>query len=427
MVVPEANAASAVRDVSGDARITRVREALALRGAVLGVLATRGEVAPEQRDIAMLRETSTEGWRLLLTAECCALPLAARLRSSGIASSLPAETQRVLIEAQLAETQRVMAARAQLRELDALAAELGIEMIVLKGGAIVAESDREPIDLGDIDLLVTSEAAALVWERLLRDGWRMKTAGGVAATDAAPLAFNHFEPLLPPRDGVPVELHQRVDYARGTAGRRALETRPLAGHRALHRAIGEAAVLTALEHSVIQHPHRRGHLRDLVLLADAMSECAPAVREHIDLSSGDPRYAPELRDMLEQVRALERGERPADAPSIRHAVARKYLVMLGDDRRLCARVPHWWELSHAALERAPLRRARYREMVRAGLTPIPAGSTFAAKTLAARAPRLVGVVARVLRAGYWASVAALSIGAGPLLRRRVSAALRRVD
>jgi hypothetical protein len=161
-----------------------------------------------------------------------------------------------------------------------------------------------------------------------------------------------------------------------------------------------------------------------VLLEDAMSECASEVRERLDLSSGDQRYAPELRDMLEQVHALQRGERPVDPPSVRLAVARKYLVVLGDDRRLSARVPHWWELSHAALERAPLRRARYGEMVRAGLTPVPAGSTFAAKGLAARAPRLVGAAARVLRAGYWASVAALTIAAGPSLRRRVNEALK---
>jgi hypothetical protein len=94
---------------------------------------------------------------------------------------------------------------------------------------------------------------------------------------------------------------------------------------------------------------------------------------------------------------------------------------------LSARVPQWWELSHTALERGPLRRVRYGEMVRAGLTPVPASSAFAVKALAARAPRLIGAAARVLRAGYWVSVVALTIAVGPSLRRRVSAALKPAD
>jgi hypothetical protein len=252
----------------------------------------------------------------------------------------------------------------------------------------------------------------------------MKSSSGVAATDDVTPEFNHYDPLLPPRDGIPIELHHHVQYGRGSVNESALETRPIAGHRMLHRTIGEASVVSTLEHSVIQHPHRRGHLRDLVLLADAIAECAPEVRERIDVSSGDPRYDLELREMLDQVRALGRGERPTDSPSIRRAVARKYLMVLGDDRRLSARVPGWWQLSHAALERGPLRRARYAEIARAGLGPIPPGSTFGPSDLSARAPKLVvNAVARALRAGYWGVVAALMIVVGPRLRRRIDAVL----
>ena len=410
--------------MSDASRIALVRETLALRAAVLGVLAGVADAAIDERDLSTLRATSVESWRLLLTAECCALPLAVRLRAAGAVGSLPEAVRAALAESQLAEMQRVMAARSELRDLDALAAELGIEMIVLKGGAIAAEASRPPLDLGDVDLLVSREAAALVWTRLLHDGWHMKVEGGVAATDDVALDFNHFNPLIPPRDGIPVELHHRHRYGRASTHERAPETRALAGHRVLRRTIGHASVVTALEHSVIHHPHRRGHLRDLVLLADSIAECAPELRDRLDISSGDPRYLPELREMLEQAHALMRGERPADPPSIRRAVTRKYLVVLGDDRRLSARVPGWWTLSHAALERAPLRRARYREIARAGLAPVPAGSTFVVRSLAERAPRLVGAVTRVLRAGYWASIAALTIVAGPSLRRRVEHASR---
>jgi len=410
-----------MRRVSSDARIARVRETLALRDAVLGVFAAPAGVPLDDGDVARLRAAPVESWRLLLKAECCALPLAARLRASGVITSLPAPSQGAITEAQLAETQRVMAARSQLRELDVVASALRIEVVVLKGGAIAADASKQPIDLGDVDLLLTPDAAARMWRRLLEDGWRMKSADGIAATDEVALEFNHFNPLLPPRDGIPVELHQRVQYGRATA--HAIATRPLAGYQALHRAIGESSVVLALEHSVIHHPHRRGHLRDLVLIADAIAECTPEIRERLDPSRGDPRYAIELRDMLDQVLAIGRGERPTDSPSIRLAVARKYLVVLGDDRRLSARVPGWWDLSHVALERGSLRRTRYAQMARAGLGPIPPGSTFRAGALAARAPRLANAAMRVIRAGYWVAVTALSIALGPRLRRRVNAAI----
>ena len=63
----------------------------------------------------------------------------------------------------MAELQRVLAARQLLDELDRVSAELSIPFIVLKGGALVAEGERVPLDLGDVDVSIPSEAALEVW------------------------------------------------------------------------------------------------------------------------------------------------------------------------------------------------------------------------------------------------------------------------
>ena len=72
-----------------------------------------------------------------------------------------------------------------------------------------------------------------------------------------------------------------------------LETRALTGYQALRRPIGAAAVVLLLEHSVVQHPHRRGHLRDLALLTDALRECSDVERAALSSRLGGLRFEPE--------------------------------------------------------------------------------------------------------------------------------------
>jgi hypothetical protein len=394
--------------VTAVSRIALAREALALRGCVLELLAG-AELSGAAE--AAFATGSPRAWRLLVTAESCALPLMARLREGGLLDSLPLDVSGVLAECELAEMQRVMAARSQLRDLDGIAARLGLHAVVLKGGALVVESDRVAVDLGDLDLLVDRDAAALLWERLLSEGWRKKTVSGISATDDD-AGFNHFEPLLPPRDGLPVELHSRARYGSGHRESPAMDTRPLRGLRALSRTVGPAAFVSMLEHSVIKHPHRRGHLRDLVLLGDALRECDPADRPGIAQRLAGSEYEPELRAMLALVEAMERGAAPVDAPSIRSAVARKYLLVQGDDGPMATRIPGWWALSYFPLERPSVRRARYRELARSAFTPIPAGSPFAAKHRVARA----GAV--VVRSAYRCALVLVTVGLGGRIRRR---------
>ncbi len=73
-------------------------------------------------------------------------------------------------------------------------------------------------------------------------------------------------PHLP--GGTKVEVHRRVEYASG-GGVPDDEVRALFGFRTLRHGVGPETVLSILRHSVVSHPHRRGHLRDLVLLSAA--------------------------------------------------------------------------------------------------------------------------------------------------------------
>src|SRR5436190_18877989 len=98
-----------------------VRETLALRRALLPLF-THDRIDAERLDAAAQR--SERSWNLFLTSECCALPLAARLRTAGLLERLPAAIQALIGRRETTELQRVLAARQLLDELDRVSAEL---------------------------------------------------------------------------------------------------------------------------------------------------------------------------------------------------------------------------------------------------------------------------------------------------------------
>ena len=382
---------------------------MTLRRAILPLLSGVPLTSAESE---VLRATPARSWQLLVTAECCALPLMARLRQTGTLGSLPLEVREIVSQAELQEMQRVMAARAELRTIDTIAAALGIEVTVLKGGAVAAETDRPALDLGDVDLLCARGDAARLTRALLDAGWREKHAAGISALGSDDAEFNHFVPLLPPGDGIAVELHQRVDYGGASEATTRDRTRPLRGARALHRFVGAAAVVTSLEHSVIQHPHRRGHLRDLVLLSDAFGECSDDERRALPSLVAGARFATQLGEMLALATSFARGERVEDPPAIQRAVARKYLLALGDDAQLTARVAEWWRISYIALDPPRLRASLYGDLLRSAFARVPRGSRFGAAG------------GWVVRSTYRTALTAVAVAQGPAVRRDVYAVLR---
>lgn len=397
----------------------RVRHALSLRAAVIGLLA---DCAPSAEEREAVLRAPDDAWRILLTCECCALPLATRLRQHALLPALPAATQRRIAAAELAELQRVLAARSTLEALDHACATLGIAAIVLKGGAIAAERRKQPLDLGDVDALVEERDAAALWTRLDALGWRRRSGERMRAVPVR-VDANHLEALVPPCEGLPLELHTRLDYQPRSDGDLPPQTRPLADHRALRRLIGDGAFVTVLRHSVVKHPHRRGHLRDLAMLAEALGECGGETDQIEPGLHPDP-MAPELIAMCDQAHAMAAGRRIVDDPDTRRFVAWKYAAF-AHPAGMLGRLPGWSGLNYLPLERAPTRRSEIARQLRYAVGPVPHTSPFAAlgqRSVDAtnEATPVVGArsLSRVLRVLYRLTLLALLLLASRDIRRR---------
>jgi hypothetical protein len=404
------------------AAVERVRRALALRAAMPGLLAGC-EPSVEERDA--IQRAPEDAWRVLLACECCALPIAARLRQCALLSSLSAAAQRRIAAAELSELQRVLAARSTLEALDRACATLGIVPVVLKGAAIAAERSRPPIDLGDVDALVEERDVARLWTQLDALGWRRASGGRMQATPVRADA-NHFEALVPPGEGLPLELHTRLDYQGAPEAEHPPRIRLLEGRQVLHRLVGPDAVVTALRHSVVKHPHRRGHLRDHVMLAQALAECDGQSDRIERAFDGDP-MAPELIAMCAQARAVAASQRIVDDPHTLRFVAWKYAAF-AQPAGLLGRLPGWSGLNYLPLEREPIRRAEAARQLRYAVGPVPSTSPFAAlgqRSVDARQepvqPASVRRLSRTLRVLYRLALLALLALTSRSIRRRISA------
>lgn len=373
------------------ARNAAIRGALALRAPALVLLAER---APDARARAVLTGASSDAWQLFLVGECCAIPIARALRASGVWDSLPADARAAVSAAEGRETRRVLAAHAALHEVDVVATALGVSPIVLKGGATLAAGTA--VDLGDLDLLLRADDAHVLAHALAGHGYR-EAAGTLVAAGR-----------------LPIELHASVPYAElGEAP----PTVPLAGARALRRLVGPPAVLLLLRHGVVHHPFRRGHLRDLVVLAEALDRCTPADRAQVaDLCAADP-AGPELADTLRLAQAIRDGAPVIDPPAVRRAAAHKYLFVLGTWDRAARVAPRWSGLLCAALERPAMRYAPFWDALRCRAQRDP---RWQVATLVRVAPRLASLVTTAARLPYRGALVAVALLAGPFARHRIS-------
>ncbi len=230
--------------------------------------------------LSLLRRSGSEGLRygeddssaaafdLFLRAERCALPVqrCVGLRHATLSPSL----DRVLTSRATVEIERVLAARAQLLEIERLAQPHGIRPIVLKGG-LLALRPHDPLDLYDVDILVGSRSEADLLATLLdRNG----------QTPMSPPADWHLEPRG--RVGlVNVEIHVGIRCEGDLSGLRA-RAQPIPGFPVFRRLAPADQCRHVLLHSAIHHPFRRGSLREALLLRAALDECD--VADHTTLS-----------------------------------------------------------------------------------------------------------------------------------------------
>ena len=275
-----------------------MRDALRLRAAALDLL---GGGPPDRTRLA---GCSAASWRVFLRTERCALALKARLGGGAHAAIDAAATR---------ELQRVLSARGHLVRIGRLAAAHDMPAIVLKGG-VAALTSAAPVDLHDVDVLVRPDAAPRLALLLEGEGFHATGPGGMV----------HLAQQVTP-NAVHIEVHFALADVELTDAmwRRA---RPLNGASGggLSRLGAADHVWHLLVHSVVTHPHRRGALRDVLLLAQALRDCTPAELADVERRGAGHRLARVLGDQLAMARELAAGGPVRDR--FRREAAANYLL-----------------------------------------------------------------------------------------------------
>ena len=320
---------------SSDPREDRIREALALRRWALPALTGAGEPAPA---------VSEGGWSTFLSVERCGLallPLGPAVLGSGAA---------IVRRRAAAESQRVLSAAAQLRRIAKLARNDGRGgVVVLKGGVPLAEG-RPGMDVVDVDVLAPpAEAQAL--------GAALDATGFVARGRAS----SHRLAERMEAAAVTVEIHTGVP---GIAGAEEFMSRAratsVAGLRAPHP---EDHLWHLLLHGVTQHAGRRGNLRELSVLVDALGRCTPEDVARVQARVEARNDASALRAHLSLAEEL-RARRVGEGDPFRDVAAVAYTLV-----EYLAPVRLHGALKFAVWETTFLTLAR-----RAGTGPIPEGT-----------------------------------------------------
>ncbi len=266
--------------------MTATRDAIDLRAAALSILAGR------EPDWTRLQRCSAATWQLFFRTERCALALKSRLAAAGWA--VPDRVRAEIERAATRELQRILSARGQLLRIGRLATAQAIPAIVLKGG-VAALASAAPVDLHDVDVLALPPDAERLAALLDQEGFHSTGPAGTA----------HLAQRIAP-NAVHIEVHFALNDVALTDAmwHRA---RPLDGAVGLSRLGAADQLWLLLVHSVVTHPHRRGALRDVLLIAEALGDCSATELQQVErLIAGHPLFQP-LRDVLAMARELRDG------------------------------------------------------------------------------------------------------------------------
>ncbi|MBI4503730.1 MAG: nucleotidyltransferase family protein [Gemmatimonadetes bacterium] len=267
--------------------------ALELRRLAVAILAGDAPAA----GAAAAPRFSTGAWALFLKVEQCAGPLRAAFARLGV--DPPANA--LLDDRVRADTQRTLSTRGQLAVIGALARERSWPAVVLKGG--VAAAAGEPIHLADVDVLVRTEHAA---------SFATELSHRLGVTVEGRPTVRHLAAIAAPH-ALPVELHTSIDNRwtalTETAWHRIL---PLDGLPGLSRLAPRDHLWHMLTHVVIDHPDRRGRLRDALLIGAALAECTAEEEREMEQEIARLPYARPLADQLAFARRLTQRQRASD-------------------------------------------------------------------------------------------------------------------
>ena len=397
--------------------------ALELRAWMLPLLG--GGVGEEATGVAPPRGVVAGAWSVFLARErCTSLLVGSELgRSSpqGQGTALLAGVPAAVRTRALEEARRTLAARALLHRMDAILGSAGIGAVVLKGGAAVARG--RTIDLADVDILVGPGHARDVAALLER-------AMALTPDGPDPLVGGHGMTHLAPRkgeEGLPVEVHFSLRHMPDPAELLARSV-PLEGLSHV-RGLDPADHLHHLVvHNALQHPERRGILRDVGLALQAARVCQPVDVEEVRSRLRTDRVTGPAGALLTVVTTLAEGRTPTDP--FRRSAAVGYLLA-AEGRRRDRRATSRRAAAATSLLAGSTELAR---LLRSSADPWELESTFTwVATLEGRWPRLgrgvriVGGVTRTLldivsAVGLAWRARRLTDGSAPPLRGRDPAA-----
>lgn len=272
-------------------------DALRLRALALRVFTDPGAIAHQEWREAI--DLPPESWELFLTAERCAITLKSLIASAGGLERLPTAVERVLHRRAREESARVLSARAQLRALEEFAGQMDIRPIVLKGGCSIFAD--HPLDLVDIDLLLPSDQARSLAGAL--------DARGHEATFSNP---QHLRARLMPQ-ALPIEIHLTLEPSGAPPEERLWRgITPLPSRPGLWQLSPVEHLWHVLRHATVDHPSRRGRLRDLLLIADGASACSQSELTEVMTRVDQHEYRSPLRDVLTMALEISRDRPPTD-------------------------------------------------------------------------------------------------------------------
>ena len=244
-----------------------------------------------------------------LRLERCALAVRARLAEYALTQETPNELTAVITARATRELQRALSARGQLARIAHLAKQHHWKIVTLKGGVTIAEGGQ--VDVHDIDVLMLPDAGKTLATLL-------DTSGFTTNHEARPP--HHLSARYAAND-VSIEIHHTIP---GVSDIQTLLDRalPLNATPSLWR-LGHADHLWhLLLHATLQHPERRGNLRDVTIIAraiaatssDDLTQVAAKIDAHSDAAILRPMFT-FARDVAERQYATD--------PFVEHAL-RKY-------------------------------------------------------------------------------------------------------
>lgn len=266
--------------------------------------------------------------------------------------ALPDDARNRFYERRGREAERIQSAQRQLATIGTIAHRGHWKVVILKGGVEVVDK-RRAVDLLDLDLLLQPEETRAFAAALDQAAYRPIGEGTARHLDKR----SSGEPVF-------VEVHHSLDR-HGSLPPKDCWSRivPFEAVNGLFRLDAGTHLWHVLMHAVVDHPERRGAIRDVLLITAAVADCSTEeleqVRQSIDLLPARSALH-ETLSMAEGLYAEEIGGDPmAYASAVRYAV-RVLLCPLPLPRRLEGYVYTW---TFALLSGPEERRNMWKDLV----------------------------------------------------------------